>query len=121
MTKGNKIILGIFTFLPFIFICFYFLSVVLMVRDAIISDIRGDEFPVVGDVLSVVITALALGLLSVGLLVYYIIHALNNMEMETNEKLMWVVAFVLINIVAFPVYWYLRIWKRHENLTMATA
>ncbi len=121
MTKGDKIILGIFTFLPFLLLCIYFFTIIVLVRDAVLSETVNMPFPVFGDVLGVVITALALGLLSFGLLVYYLIHAINNQEIDTNERLLWVVLFVLASIASFPIYWYMRIWKRNEMLTMAAS
>ncbi len=78
MTKGHKIILGIFTFLPFILMVLYFGTIVLLVRDALVYRDEDMPFPIVGDVLWLVIMALLAGLLSFGLMIYYIIHAINN-------------------------------------------
>ena len=114
MTKGHKIILGIFTFLPFILLVLYFGTIVLLVRDALVYRDEDMPFPIVGDVLWLVIMALLAGLLSFGLMIYYIIHAINNPQVDNNEKIVWVLLFVLVNVVSFPIYWYMRIWKRQE-------
>ena len=85
MTKGNKIILGVFTFLPFVLICMYMISVTLLVKNTLLSHHTDMPFPILGDVVSIVIVTLALGLLSFGLLIYYIVHALINPEIVGNE------------------------------------
>ena len=121
MTKGNKIILGVFTFLPFVLICLYMISVTLLVKNTLLSHHTDMPFPILGDVVSIVIVTLALGLLSFGLLIYYIVHALNNPEIDGNEKVFWAIVFVFASIIGFPVYWYLRIWKRNEMLTMSAT
>lgn len=121
MTKGHKIILGIFTFLPFVLLVLYFGTIVLLVRDALVFRDEDMPFPIVGDVLWLVIMALMAGLLSFGLMVYYIIHAINNPQMDNNEKIVWVLLFVLVNVVSFPIYWYMKIWKRHEIVTMSAT
>jgi hypothetical protein len=121
MTKGNKIILGIVTLLPFLAMVLYFGTIVLLVRDAMIYSDEDMPFPIVGDVLWLVITALAAGLLSFGLMIYYIIHAIQNPQVITNEKIIWVILFVTVSVIAFPIYWYLRIWKRHEIVTMSAT
>ena len=113
MTKGNKIILGVFTFLPFVLICLYMISVVFLVRDAILSHHDDMPFPILGDVLSIAIVALALGLLSFGLLIYYLVHAINNAEIDTNERLFWALIFLFANIMAARTqgHWPFSFWS----------
>lgn len=121
MTKGNKIILGIVTLLPFLMMVLYFSTIVLLVRDALVYRDEDMPFPIVGDVLWLVVTALAAGLLGFGLMVYYIIHAIHNPQVDNSEKIVWVILFVLASVIAFPIYWYLRIWKREEIITMSAT
>ena len=121
MTKGHKFILGIVTFLPFILTVLYFGTIVLLVRDALAYRDEDMPFPIVGDMLWLVVTALSAGLLSLGLMVYYIIHVIHNPLAEGSEKLVWVLLFVLASVIAFPIYWYLRIWKREEIVTMSAT
>jgi hypothetical protein len=121
MTKGQKNILGIFTFLPAILMIVYFTTIIFLVRDALIYKDEDMPFPILGDVLWLVILALIMGLLSFGLMVYYIIHAINNPQIDQNEKIIWVLLFVLASVVSFPIYWYMRIFKRHEIVTMSAT
>jgi len=121
MTKGHKNILGIFTFLPVVMMLVYFAAIVLLIRDALVFKDEDMPFPILGDVLWLVLLALLMGLLSFGLMVYYIIHAINNPQIDNNEKIIWVLLFVLASLVSFPIYWYMRIFKRHEIVTMSAT
>jgi drug/metabolite transporter (DMT)-like permease len=121
MTKGHKNILGIFTFLPAVLTLVYFAAIILLIRDALVFKDEDMPFPILGDVLWLVILALLMGLLSFGLMFYYIIHAINNPQIDTNEKIIWVLLFILASVVSFPFYWYMRIYKRHEIVTMSAT
>jgi hypothetical protein len=121
MTKGHKNILGIFTFLPALLMLVYFAAIILLIKDALIYKDEDMPFPILGDVLWLVIIALLLGVLSFGLMIYYIIHAINNTQIDNIEKIIWVLLFVLASVVSFPIYWYIRIFKRHEVVTMSAT
>lgn len=54
--------------------------------------------------------------LMMGLLIYYIIHAVRNESLKGDMKAVWVVLFVFAGILAEPVYWYLKIWKADDML-----
>ena len=60
--------------------------------------------------LLIILTAL----LSLGLLIYYIVHVVNNNRIDSTERIIWVLVFVLAGMVGFPVYWYMRIWKQQS-------
>jgi hypothetical protein len=121
MTKGQKNILGIFTFLPVVLMMVYFTAIIFLIRDAMVFKDEDMPFPILGDVLWLVIIGLLMGLLSFGLMVYYIIHAINNPQIDNNEKIIWVLLFVLVSVVSFPIYWYMRIFKRNEIVTMSAT
>jgi len=71
------------------------------------------EFPpgFVGNMILIVIFALLMGITSLGCLIYYIIHCINNKYIEGNERIAWILVFVFAGIVGYPIYWYMRIWK----------
>lgn len=54
-------------------------------------------------------------MLSLGMTVYYIIHAIKNESLESNMKAMWAVLFFVGGIIAEPIYWYLYIWSAPED------
>ena len=52
-----------------------------------------------------------LAMCSLGLLVYFIIHSINNKAIDSTERIIWVLIFIFAGMIGFPVYWYMRIWK----------
>ncbi|MDX2048451.1 MAG: hypothetical protein SFU87_16815 [Chitinophagaceae bacterium] len=120
MTRSSKIISGILTFIPFVLLIVYFFSIGFLVRDAIMHRHEDMPFPILTDVFWMVLIALLLGLFSIGLLIYYIMHALNNKFIDSNEKLIWVLVFVFASIIGFPIYWYMRIWQGPEAKYIAS-
>lgn len=48
-------------------------------------------------------------ILTVGALVYFIIHVVNNKNVEGTERIIWILVFVFAGVIAFPVYWIIRI------------
>jgi TM2 domain-containing membrane protein YozV len=56
------------------------------------------------------------GFISFGLLIFYIIHAVSNKSINTTEQLIWILVFIFVSTIGFPVYWVLRIWNEKEKL-----
>ncbi|MBS1566464.1 MAG: PLDc N-terminal domain-containing protein [Bacteroidetes bacterium] len=54
-----------------------------------------------------------------GLLIYYIIHIVNNSRLEPIEKLVWVIIVLFTNIIGFIIYWYMQIWKAPSPATQS--
>lgn len=114
MTKSGKSILGFFTILPIALTFTCLLATAILIKNSIFND-PDTIMPIsmIGDIFWMLMIILTGGIISFGLLVYYVIHALNNHEIDNNEKIVWILAFLLGNILIFPVYWYMRIWKNH--------
>jgi hypothetical protein len=113
--------LGILTFIPIVLLFAYMFSIAFIVADAV--RYGGDDmpFPVLSNIFYMVIIALTLGLLSFGLLIYYVIHVFNNKKIDSNEKVIWVLVFVVGMIIAFPIYYFMRIVKEPEHLSMSAT
>ena len=112
MSRSSKMFLGILTFLPFILFAIYialFISLFFnfFQRQPVVDDpafIFANFYPVV-------IIGILMGLTSVGLLIYYLIHAINNKQLESTERVIWILVFIFAGMIGFPIYWYMRIWK----------
>ncbi len=52
-----------------------------------------------------------MGILSLGLLVFFIMHLVQNKNMEGIEKVIWILVFLFVGFVGYPIYWYMRVWK----------
>ncbi len=115
--KTQKIILGIFTFLPFVLFPIIFFEIFKFIVDIVALNERGD--PEASDILaavfSFIVPVILTSLLCLALLIFYVVHAVANKKLETAEQLLWVLLFVFFGIIAFPVYWIIRIWNTSKN------
>jgi|SRR6516164_5115032 hypothetical protein len=116
MSKSAKIFLGILTFLPFVFFIFYLGFILQFVRDFMFYHNRPPE-----DFFFQMWPAfIAIGLLviaKIGLLIFYLIHAINNKRIDSTERIVWIFVFIFVGMIGYPIYWYLRIWKDDRELT----
>jgi hypothetical protein len=115
MSKNTKILVGILTILPFIsFIFGIWLSISMITQFD-----HSSNAPDTAALRSLASFAIILGfaiLLSIGLLIYYIVHAVNNKSLTSEERLMWILLFVFISTIAFMIYWVLRIWQEKDPI-----
>ena len=116
-SKAQKVVLGIFTVLPFILFPFIFVEIFHFVINVIASSNNGepDVAGILTSVLSFLVPIVLIGILSLALLIFYIVHAVSNKGIEPMEQLLWVLLFIFFGIVAFPIYWFMRIWNTHDN------
>lgn len=117
INRNQSILIGIFTFLPFIL----FPIILFQIFGFVINMVAANEYgePEASDVLmrisSFIIPIILVGLLSLGLLIFYIIHAAMNKKIESIEQIMWILLFVFFGIIVFPIYWFIRIWNTSKN------
>jgi hypothetical protein len=55
--------------------------------------------------------ALGSAVMSVAALVYFMIDAMVSSHLAGEQRALWVVALLLGNATAFPVYWYVAWWR----------
>lgn len=116
MSSSSKIFLGILTVLPFFLIAIYifaFFSSFMHIIEASATHENNPSMPqdFFKNFIGLMILIFTAALLSLGLLIYYIIHAVNNKGIDSNERLVWILIFVFAGMIGFPIYWYMRIWK----------
>lgn len=117
LSKTQKIILGVFTLLPFIFFPIIFWQVFHFILEMIALNKGQDPEPadIVLAIFSFAFPIVLVSLLSIALLIFYIVHVVSNKKLESIEQLMWVLFFIFFGIVAFPVYWLMRVWNTSNN------
>ena len=112
MSRSSKVISGILSFLPLILAGVLIIQVFSLFPQFISWDkYDPDPYTVFNTIGPLIITGLFTGLVSLGLLVFFIIHMLNNKKVESIEKLIWILIFLFAGVIGYPVYWYMRIWK----------
>jgi hypothetical protein len=121
MSKAGKITLGILTFLPYLLLGIYFVTMTFFIKD--VQPVRYGQiaFPLMTNVIWLLFMVILAGILAFGLLVWYIVHAFHNSELNSQEKFTWMILMALASFVICPLYWYSRIWKTHDTLYMAAS
>lgn len=112
MSKGSKLFLGLLSILPLILGAVIIIEVFVLFPEMIYwGDHEPDPYTVFSTFAPVFVTGLIACVLSVGLLIFFIIHMLNNKKIESGERIIWIIVFLLAGAIGYPIYWYLRIWK----------
>ena len=114
MSQSSKVVLGICTFLPLLFVFGLVFNYLAMLPGLIqtLSN-NGDANVVVPEVFArffsapVVVLILLFMITKISLLIYYIIHVVSNGT--TNEKVLWILLFVLLGSIPFIVYFFVKI------------
>jgi len=117
MSKSRKIFIGLLSFLPLVFLLLYFAWLMMFFVNMLAAGGTDmdpfSEMPnyFVDNIVWLIMLVVFTALLSLGLLVYFIVDAINNKSIDGSEKLVWILVFVFANVLGYPIYWYMRIWK----------
>jgi hypothetical protein len=116
LSTTQKVVLGMFTILPLVLLPYIFFQVfhTLLynlhdVDPEFMDSTSQKEFFFM--MIQIMIPSMIISLLSIGLLIFYLIHAAKNNSLNTNERLIWILIFVFAGVIGFPIYWYMQIWK----------
>jgi len=115
MSRSSKIFTGLLSFLPLILIGVLIFQVFALFPQFFEWDKHEPEaYTVFATITPLLITGILTGVLSLGLLVFFIIHMINNKKLDSTERLVWILVFLFAGVIGYPVYWYLRIWNEKE-------
>jgi hypothetical protein len=111
MSRASKLLVGLASFLPIVFL----ITLLIMVFNLFPTMIRWqdyepDPYSVFETIRPIFIAGLFAALVSLGLLVFFIIHMINNKKIDTGERIIWILVFLFAGVVGYPIYWYMRVW-----------
>lgn len=113
MSRNSKLIIGLLSFLPIILLIVLFIMFLFTIPS--ISQWNNGYDPTLQEIFTVFgplfTVGLVMGLLSIGLLVFFIMHLVRNKIMDGTERVIWVLVFLFAGIIGYPIYWYMRVWK----------
>lgn len=118
MTRSMKILLGAASIWPivYMFIFFIFVFGLMFMSNAGPVD-PGGFAPAFGfGIVALFVVHFLTIFLTLGLTVFYIIHAIKNEAINSDMKAVWAVLFFFGGMIAEPIYWYLHIWKDTETV-----
>ena len=112
MSRGSKLFVGILSFLPIILL----LVLLFMIFSMFPTFFQWDKYePAPQEVFSVFapifMVGIAMSILSIGLLIFFIMHLVRNKTMDSTERIIWILVFLFAGIIGYPIYWYMRVWK----------
>ena len=116
MSRSSKLFIGILSFLPIILLFVMLFMIFRLFPTFIEWSNYGDKYePATQEVFSafgpIFVLGLIMGLLSIGLLIFFIMHLLRHKAMDSTERIIWILVFLFAGIIGYPIYWYMRVWK----------
>jgi len=109
MKESTKILLGLATLWPFLYMILFFIfvfsSIFFMPGPG--REESGPPFFFV----ALVAVHLATMLWIMSLTVFYMVNVFRNERVDKDKKVLWAVVIFMGNMIAMPIYWYLYIWK----------
>jgi hypothetical protein len=121
MRKSSKILLGVATLWPLLYLAIFLVGWVAMmvfvfsqipVSDNKVGAPAGEPPEAfVRGVLAFFVLHFLTILWMMGLLAIYIVNVFKNDRVTDDKKALWAVVIFLGNIIAMPIYWYLYIWR----------
>ena len=114
MSTNKKILIGILSFLPLILFIGYFVLifgfVFTMASNPTAAETTDPEI-FIGSFIGMFAMMGLMVVSTFGLLIYFIMHIVNNSKLDDNERLVWILITVFLGFIAYPIYWYVKIWK----------
>lgn len=118
MSRTKKVIIGTIAFLPlFLVICILVFGFSLMfnsIRTESLLQENGSnmitEYWNLEGFFALAAFIIIAIILQLVLLIYFIIHIINNKRVKNEERIIWVLLFIFVSTIAYPIYWGIRIW-----------
>jgi hypothetical protein len=108
MQKSGKLLLGLATLWPLVYIFIFFILVFATIAFRPEPGPGGSAPPMIAWIFGLHILTM---LLIMGLTIFYIVDVFRNNRVEKDKKALWAIVIFLGNMIGMPIYWYLYIWK----------
>lgn len=112
MSFRTKVILGILTFLPILFVLAYvfvfFMFFIGSMSSPQFEPFANDDYFISNFILLFILLLCAI-ICGFGLMVYYIIHANKNPHFDSNQKLIWILILVFTSFIGNIIYYFVEI------------
>jgi hypothetical protein len=117
LSKPLKIVIGIATIWPIIYMPIFFIFFFRMFILSTSSEMSGfpQEF--------MVIIPLHIFTVLSGMILYlvYILDLINTDRIDKDKKTLWGLLLIFLGMIAMPIYWYLFVWKTPQVSSKRTS
>lgn len=120
LSRKQKILVGLGTFWPILYIPIFIAFMIALVAGSALEPGTGRELePLFGIGFGLLfIVHMFTVFLSLGMTVFHVIHAVKNQRLESNMRVVWILLFFFVGIIAEPIYFYLEVWKDRQSAVL---
>jgi cytosine/uracil/thiamine/allantoin permease len=119
MTKNQKILLGIATLWPILYVVFAGIFI-LITAFYFIFIVSRDSSNLINLPPSIFMALLAIHIItaiwSLALIVIYIIDVFHNDRVPKDMKALWAIVIFFGSFLSMPIYWYLNLWREPKQV-----
>jgi len=118
MNSTGKLLLGIATCLPILgtgFLISHLFSLFFSTFSNMDTSSTPEPFLFYEEYFYLIGIVVLLGVLSFVLIVFYIIHIVNNKQLSNTLQVIWILIILFFNGIGSIIYWYINIWKARET------
>lgn len=114
-TQTGKLSIGLLTILPVVFIVLFVMGLLGGVHRS--EELIASNDPVVflmplGYSVFMFILAMVTNL---AVFIYYLIHIINNIRLDSSQRLVWVFVICLAGALGCLIYWLFQIWREEDD------
>lgn len=107
MSQGQKIVLGVLSLVPLFYVVAFFSFFAIFIQFVTENPLNSaNAFQIIE-----IVHGLEC-LLTLGLMIYYVRHALQNKALVGDNRVLWVILLIILNPFTMPIYFYKFIWKK---------
>ncbi len=121
MSKQLKIVIGIATILPTIYLVVFVGFFVATFLTLFRGGTSPEGAPLFSHFAVFFVLHLIMMLWMIGLAIFYIVNVFRNERVQENRKVLWAVVIFFGSMIAMPIYWYLYVWSEPTVDTQAAA
>lgn len=115
MRESTKYVLGAATIWPLLFSVFFVFFVISLFINPPFDTVAADgSVRMPANFYLMMVLNMVTGFLTLGMMVFYIVHAVRNLELTQDRKVLWVLGLFFATILVMPVYFYIYFWREPQ-------
>lgn len=115
LNKPAKIILGVLTFIPLLVVLGSFFFVIYEIMTMLLSEEPFMPLLLMTYLSYVIPYMFIYFIFYLGLGIFYLVHIIQNLSLDTEKRILWIVVLVILSWIAMPIYWVVHIWKNDNQ------